>query len=695
MGPSYDVLGPLGAPVSRRPIPDGLQGTLFHPPSDWSPPAALPDLRNVPLVALDCETHDRGLNSGRGSSWYRRDGFVTGISAAWQDGRGVEAFYAPLQHPGTECYHREAVGQWLRDHLAAGVKFVTQGGLYDWGWMWAGLGVDFPGGDQIEEVGAAATMVDENRLTYGLDDLCSWRGLPGKDESLLIEALAAHGLPTSPKARKQHMWRLPARYVGPYAEADARSTLALWLDLMEVVRAEGTMDAYRLEVDLLPMVLEMRRRGVRVDVEHAERERVALIAKRDAVFSELRERIGEPVGMEEIGRARWLERIFQAHAPDITIPRTATGLPSFTAGSTGWMPKSSHWLPKMIVRADKLNNAAQKFLQGYIIDHSYRGRIHAEVHPHRSDHGGTRSMRFAYSNPPLQQMTSRDDELAPIIRGSFLPEEDEVWAALDISQQEYRQIVHFAQRAGCAGADEAVRRYCSDPSTDFHNYVVEITGLERRSAKDTNFAKAFGAGVPKFADMINRSLEEAQQIYDTYDAKLPFVSQLAQKCEQAAQRRGYIRLLDGARSHFHDWEPRWISSEARAQGYARGLPMNPCPREEALRRTRDPGHPWHGARLRRAETRKAMNRLIQGSAARQTKLWMRLCWREGLVPLLQMHDELDFSVARREQAEMALELGRQAATLEVPVLFDAEYGRNWGAAKYTWELANGQGDVYD
>ena len=84
-----------------------------------------------------------------------------------------------------------------------------------------------------------------------------------------------------------------------------------------------------------------------------------------------------------------------------------------------------------------------------------------------------------------------------------------------------------------------------------------------------------------------------------------------------------------------------------------------------------------------------MNALIQGSAARHTKLWMRACWREGIVPLLQMHDALDCSVASPEQAERVAQLGREAVTLEVPMRVDLKFGRTWGDAKHTWEELTG------
>jgi DNA polymerase I-like protein with 3'-5' exonuclease and polymerase domains len=653
-----------------------MRADMKRPPTDWQAPTELPDLRRAGIISLDIETNDEGLRADLGSAWPWHGGFICGISIAYRAGGEIRARYFPIRHPDSRNFDPAQVVAWLKDLVASGVRIVTQNGLYDWGWLRSDAGILMPPSERLEEIGALATLIDENRFNYGLDALCAWCGLPGKDETLSIEAVKSLGVKISKKKYRpqSHIWRLPARYVGPYAEADAANTLALFESLNPVLDKENTRAAYRLEIDLLPMVHEMRRRGVRVDTAAAEQARDLLLPKRNAVFAELSEKLGVRVGMEEIGRTEWLAAIFDQHK--ISYPRTELGNPSFTAGNTGWMPKHPHWLPQLIVTADKYNNAVVNFLENYILGHVVNGRVHAEIHPHRSDAGGTRSLRFSYSNPPLQLMTAHDRELAPLIRGVFLPEEGEVWAKPDVSQQEYRFIVHYAVAQGLRKAKEAAERYRNAPNTDFHQLVAEMTGLDRQSAKAVNFAKSFGAGVPKFATMIGKPEAEARALYNRYDRELPFVKQLSGRCEYVAARQGYIELYDGARRHWDAWE-------APAIAWIKG--MGPCSREEADRRVADPDHPWYRRRIRRAETHKAMNALIQGSSARHTKLWMRACWREGIVPLLQMHDALDCTVSSREQAELVARLGREAVALEVPMRVDLKFGRTWGDAKHAWE----------
>ena len=313
------------------------------------------------------------------------------------------------------------------------MRFVTQNGLYDWGWLRAEAGIRMPPGEHIEEIGALATMVDENRYRYSLDALCAWRGFPGKDETLLRQGIEALGLITNKRKKvvpQNHLWQLPARYVGPYAEADAVNTLLLHENLDPILDHEGTRAAYRLECDMLPMVLEMRLRGIRVDLDAAERARDLLLRKRDAALAELSEKLGCAIGMHEIRpQANGWSRPSTGSESNIRAPKRATR-PS-PAGKTGMDGGHAHWLPPLIATANKYNKAATEFLQKYIIDHAVNGRIHAEINPHRSEDNGTKSFRFSYSDPPLQQMPSRDEELAPLIRGVFLPEEGEIWAKPD------------------------------------------------------------------------------------------------------------------------------------------------------------------------------------------------------------------------------------------------------------------------
>lgn len=640
-----------------------MQLSMFMPRSDWQPPTELPDLRGQANVAIDLETKDDGLASGQGAGWARGQVRVAGMGIAWGEPGRVRGQYHACRHPGS-TFTPEQIGQWLSDHLRCNnIRFHFHNGPYDLGTMRAEWGLLPPA--QIEDTTAKAVLINENRPTYKLDPLCQAYGLPGKDEALLREAAAAMGI--KPGKVKENMWRMDARYVGPYGEADPVQTLELSYKLESEIEAQELRSAYQLEMDLIPMIQEMRWRGIRVDTDAAEQAARDLRRQRDEVMADLSHRLARKVTIDMCRSPQFLE--YWHDAEGIHYPRTPkTRRGSFTAD---WMRTHEHWLPRLVARADQLEEAASKFIEGFVLDYAHRGRLHADINQFKSDDGGTRTHRFSYSDPALQQMPGdKQPELKKLIRGLFLPEPGGRWGALDYSQQEYRLIVHYACRLGLPGAEEARQRYLSDTRTDFHQMVADMTGLPRRNAKDVNFAKVYGAGLAQFASMTGMTRERAEEVMTQYDKQLPFPKALDAECKTVARRTGYIIMLDGARMHFDRWEPaEWDARDGA-----------PLPIGAARKR-------WPGQRLMRAFTHKAMNGLIQGGAARQTKSAMRDCWREKIVPLIQMHDELSFSFDQHDDAKRAVELMRETHQLEVPMLVDAEFGCNWGDAKHTWEEA--------
>lgn len=643
--------------------PDQKPMDFMLPPTDWVHPTELPDLRGRGIIAIDLETKDDGLKHNRGSGWVYGAGHIAGVAMA----AGDTAVYASITHPDGPTHDPDAVRRWVNDHNRSPDRKVYHNSPYDLGWLLEEWELTPP--DHLDDTQIMAYLLDENRMEYSLDGICRDYGIAGKDENLLRDA--ANALGCDPKA---DMWRMPARFVGGYAEQDATATLHLAQKLIPQLEAQFLTDAYRLECDLIPCVIDMRRRGVRIDVDRAPEVRSRLLQRREMNLSELslKLQIGRGIEMGDINSPQFLKKIFEME--NIPYSKTDKGNPSF---KTDEIEKIDHWLPELVVGARKAHDAGEKFIGNYIQNFTHLGRIHSEARSTK-----TRTTRFAYSDPPLQQMPSRNPEIAGMIRGLFLPEEGEVWGALDYSQQEFRLMVHFSHICKMAGVEEAVQLYREKPDTDFHDLAARLTKLPRRKAKDVNFAKAFGAGKHKFALMTGMPLEEAVATMEQYDEELPFISRLGEFCQKRADHRGYIRLIDGARSHFDTWEPRWTKwedvLEARAAGYDPKL--NPCSHQEAMQRIHDPNHPWSG-RVRRAKTHKAMNSLIQGSAARQTKLCMRECWKEGIPILLQMHDELDFSFSDPAVAKRAQEIMVETVRLEVPVVVDAEFGSTWGNAK--------------
>lgn len=607
-----------------------------------------------------------------------------------------------MRHPDTENFSPEKVGAWLRDLVASGTRLFFQNAPYDLGWFDAEWGLRLPLGYPIDDALCMSFMDNENHLTYNLDDICTREGIQGKDEALLREAsavyldpgLAARGqrvkkFSLTNKLIKSSVCRLPARYVGDYATADAVATARAVLRVWPRLREQSLEEAYRLEMNLVPVVQRMRARGIRVDIEGTERDVDRFRQRRDAILAEITRRLpgagrGRAVAMEDLRTNRWLEPTFQTEG--IRYPRTAPtaaspdGQASFTKD---WMARDAHWLPPMIVKAEQYDGMAEKFLSEFILSFAHRGRVHSEIHQYKSDDGGTVSYRFSLSQPPWQQAPSPDidAECGLAFREKALPDEGETWYANDYSQQEYRLTAHFAALCRVLGGQDAVQAYRLNPDLDYHKFVADLSGLPRGKAKIQNFAILYGEGLTATALKLNMTRDEADALRKEIAVKAPFGPALSEFVKNAAQRQGYVRLIDGARCRFDEWEAGWLDREERSRGYRERWPMNPCGRAEAEERRRTPGHPWRGVRLKRAHLHKAMNRLVQGSAARMTKIATWECAREGHVPVLQMHDELNFSSADPECGRRTSSIMRDVLPLLVPMKVDAGSGRNWAEAK--------------
>lgn len=684
------------------------QMPLIVPDSSWTVPKELPDLKPVDL-GLDTENKDDGLANGRGPGWVYGAGRVLGVGVSWRAGKALQKMYVPISHPDTDNFPKENVARWLKAITGRAKRIVFQNAPYDIGWLEADLGVTIA--DKIDDIGCMAVMIDEsNRNGFDLDSIAKRCGIAGKDQSLLREAAHAYGIRPTEAEIKGNLWRLPARFVGPYGEQDPASTLECAEHMRPELAAQGLLNAYQLEMDLIPMVHAMRKRGIRLDISHCEKSRDELFAMRDQTFAELQRRLGgRAITIEDIRDSKWLWQTFHneqvpynENTDDKGKTTASFGREWMRQGYTGRYVegKQGHWLPQLIARAKQCHEAADKFIDGYLLNFAHRGRIHASINQFKNEDGGTKTHRFSYSDPPLQQMPSRGEQFlrtwtlteenAKLIRGAFLPERGEKWLSNDYSQQEYRLIVHYASLLGCSKADEAVAKYVNDPNTDFHTLVAELTGLLRQRAKDCNFAKSYGAGKDKFADMTGMELEEAVRVMAQYDDEMPFVKQLMNKCTKAADQRGYIVMLDGARMHFNFWEAAWLSKDERNRGWREGHEMGSCEIEEARARTKIKNHPWYGARLKRANTHKAGNALIQGGAARMGKMAMREMWRAGYVPLLQIHDDFPNSIANKKDGERITEIMRSVSAAfksRVPFRVDEKYGHNWASAKHPWKDA--------
>ena len=616
------------------------QMPLFTPETEWVMPDELKDLRGHKEIAIDLETNDPHLKQ-LGSGNVTNRGHIAGVAVAVEGWSG----YFPIHHEQGGNLDKKLVLEWLQDILnQENTTFIFHNAMYDVCWLRsAGLTIKGP----IVDTMIAASLIDENRMSYQLNSLAKYYVGLGKDEKVLVEAAKEYGL--DPKA---DMWRMPAMFVGQYAERDAESTLKLWQTLKRELYNQELMDVFTLETDLFPCLVDMRFKGVRVDLEKSQKIKLNLIKREEALIKKIKDLTGVEV---EIMAARSIAKAFDK----LKLPydRTAkSNEPSFTKN---FLQNHPHELPKAIAEARELNKAHSTFIDS-ITKHAVDGRIHADINQIRSDAGGTVTGRFSMSNPNLQQIPARHPELGPMIRSIFIPEEKHVWGSFDYSQQEPRILVHYAKLQNLEGVDEIVDAYNAGDA-DFHQVVADMAGIERKQAKTINLGLMYGMGKNKLMAELGLMKESAEKLIRQYHSKAPFVKQLMDNVSRKANDRGKIRTLLGRACHFDLWQPVQFGV------------FKPLPLEQARKEYDEP--------LKRAFTYKALNKLIQGSAADMTKKSMVALYKNGIIPHIQIHDEVDISIESQKQAEDIIEIMESAVELKVPNKVDYEKGANWGEIK--------------
>ena len=627
-----------------------LQLAFVTPKSEWVPPNELPNIFEAKQIAVDVETRDPNIKT-LGPGWARNDGEVVGYAIAVDGWSG----YIPIRHKYGGNLDERIVNKWLKKVFESPADKIMHNAQYDAGWI-RRMGFTLNG--RIIDTMLISALLDENRFSYSLNALAYDHLGKVKSEKGLTEAARGFGL--DPKAE---LWKMPAMYVGPYAEGDAELTLELWNYLSGQLGKEDLWPIANLELELLPCLIHMTWRGVRVDQDKVERTRTSLLKREKDVLAQIKKLVGYDI---EIWAAASISKAFEALSID--YPRTEKGAPSFTKQ---FLSDHSHQLPQLIVQARNLNKTSGTFINT-ILKHCHSdGRIHSHINQIRSDDGGTVSGRISMNNPNLQQIPARDPELGPMIRSLFLPEEGEKWAAIDFSQQEPRILVHYAYIYGKSkgltldGVGEFVHGYRNNPDMDFHTMVAEMAQIPRKQAKTINLGLMYGMGVGKMSDQLDISLEEAKELVRQYHTRVPFVKMLMTGVQNRLNDKGSsgsIRSLLGRKCRFDLWEPDTFAMN-------KALPYREAVQE-------------HGetTRLKRAYTYKALNRLIQASAADMTKKAMINIYKTGRIPLIQIHDEIAMSVKDKNDAKKIAQMMETAVELEVPSKCDVEIGPDWGSA---------------
>ena len=618
------------------------QLNFIYNDSDWVCPSEYPDLSQAKEIAIDLETKDPNIKT-KGAGWATFDGHIVGFAVAAYD----QQWYFPIHHDAGGNMDSAITTAWMQDLLKTPATKIFHNASYDVGWLLVN-GFEIKG--KIVDTMIAAALINENRFSFSLNACAKDYLGEIKNETFLNEKAKEWGI--DPKA---DLWKLPAGYVGFYAEQDAGLTLKLWQRFKSEITKQSLNDVWEMEMDLLPILIETRRTGIRVDEEKAVKLKKEFKQKENIVLQKIKD---ETTMKPDIWAARSVAQVFDRIG--VEYPRTPkTGEPSFTQN---WLVNCSNPIAQLIREAREINKFHSTFIDS-IQRYVHKGRIHSEINQLRSDQGGTVSGRLSYSNPNLQQIPARNKEFGDKIRSLFLPEEGRQWGSFDYSQQEPRLVAHYAASTNdnFSGADEFIEAYKNE-AADFHQIVADMAGISRTHAKTINLGLFYGMGKAKLATELGISKDNAEGLLQKYHSRVPFVKRLAESVTNSASKYGFIRTVMGRKCRFDMWEPNSFG-------------MNKAMDYEAAK-----AH--YGNNIRRAFTYKALNRLIQGSAADQTKQAMIDCYKQGFKPILQIHDELCFSINNENDIKGVKEVMENAIeNLKVPFKVDVALGRSWGEAK--------------
>ena len=609
--------------------------------AEWLHPTEFPSMKGRDVVAIDLETCDTDLKK-MGPGWPRKVGDVIGIAVSSGD---FTAYY-PIAHEGGGNMDRSIIIEYIKEICEdESIQKVFHNAQYDIGWL-SVLNIEVKG--YIHDTMIAAALLNENRYSFTLNSMVAEYLGEFKNESLL--KAKAEELGIDPKAE---MYKLPAEFVGEYAEADARLTWRLHERLISEIEKEDLFKVYDVECRLIRVIFNMTKRGVRVDMDRALALKKKLLVKEKNYLKRIKDITGSDV---QVWAARSVAQAFDN--VNLEYPRTALGAPSFTQT---FLDTHAHELPRMITKARVLNKLQGTFVDG-ISKYIHNGRLHAHINQIRGDSGGTVTGRFSMYAPNLQQMPIRN-EFGSELRKIFIPEQSEYWLSADYSQQEPRILTHFAVLNKNEGATEVQEAFVK--GLDFHKQTAEMAGIDRKLAKTIGLGVMYGMGYKKMAVDLDISPIEAKEMLKEFRSKVPFMQGMLEAVMNRANQVGSIRTYLGRRCKFDLFEPAW---------YDPGVFHKALPHDEATTK-------WGGS-IKRAGTYKALNRLIQGTAADQTKKAMVDIYEQlGIIPLIQVHDELNCSVKSDKEAKEIKNIMETCIDLKVPSNVDYKMKDNWGDAK--------------
>jgi DNA polymerase I-like protein with 3'-5' exonuclease and polymerase domains len=607
-----------------------MQIPLFEPKTNWVPPAILPELDTV--VSIDLETSDPNIKKS-GPGYKRNDGFVVGVALADKH----QHIYLPFNHFGGDNLDKDIVISYVQNVIKRAEEIIMANATYDLGWLETlGVKVSCP----VRDVQVAEALIDEEKFSYSLDSIAKKYLKKGKQEDGLQQAAEEYEV-----SAKSEMWKLPARHVGKYAEADARLTYDVYQHQIPVLRKEGLWKVWELECELIPVLVYMSRMGVPVDLDAAEQFNKDLKVRESALLKEFKHLdIWSP---QQLGK--YCETL------GLQVPRTDKG--NFSVAKD-FLNSCEHPQVKKIQEVRSINRLRKVFVEDIILNQNHNGRIHADFRQTASDEGGTRSGRLSSSNPNMQQVPKRSD-IGKRIRSLYIAEPGRLWCKADYSSQEPRLQVHYALLGQFGkplpGAEQALAAFKNGEK--LYTFFEKTTGLPYDTCKMLCLGISYGMGKQKMARTLGISDELCTSTMRKFNKEAPFLKILFDNVMNMASKRGYIKTILGRRARFDFWTCSYEDKPVKTYGHAKSK--------------------WEDKEIFRAFTSKALNRLIQGSAADQAKIAMVHAYKAGFDLRLPVHDEINAMVSNEQESNQLKEIMEQAIPLKVPVIADIDLGGTW------------------
>ena len=692
----------------------------------WKHPIDL-DLEGVDTVAIDIETYDPNLKT-KGLGAIRQDGFITGVAVA----TGKDTVYFSLKHSDDNNTEEELEEFWnqMNTKLLQNDKIakVFHNAIYDVCWLRATTGKMLKG--RLLDTMVAASVIDENRFKYGLDALAKDFLGENKYKYDLQEKTFewSGGMQRDPMS---NMHKLPSTVVKDYAKQDVDLTLKLWnlfnkkLDEVLYIKPEDNKEytcrnIFELETRLFPCLVDMKFKGVRIDTQKLEHFGKRLKRCRDKIIKFIKTKTGVEV---QLWAATSIKQLLDKRKITNFEKTAKSGMPKLPKD---YLKTHEDRFLRLVSKAREYDKALNTFVEG-LKSYVHEGRIHADINQIRGDGGGTVTGRFSMSNPNLQQIPSKGF-IGKKMRELFIPEEGHRWGSFDYSQQEPRIVVHYAIKkilrelkegkdVGISKEGKELKKQFDNSKADFHQIVADMAKISRKQAKTINLGLFYGMGKGKLQAELNLDTAQAKTLFDTYHRKVPFVKKLSDGLMGFAKNNKLIFTLEDRFCRFdkyesvnkrwnnkirkfEEWDPKakeikqkdgTIKYEgehvtpkllSKKEAWERfKLQFNEKSEKKIEQFTEKERRFWFTEYFTPAFTYKALNRLIQGSAADMTKKAMVLLYEKGIVPHIQIHDELCVSIKDEATRITVQETMETAIPLMVKNKVDYESGLNWGTIK--------------